>query len=68
MDDGIRPLLPYKRRLLKRDFLRNMNTLTMNTMTVIYVLITVHWSIVQQTGMGTGNIKAAERYVRPAPI
>lgn len=30
-------------------------------MVAIYVLITVHWSIVQQIGIGTGNIKVAER-------
>lgn len=52
----------------KEDFSRNTNTLTMNTMIVIYVLITVYSNIAQQTGTDIGNIKVGERYVKPVPI
>lgn len=63
IDDGIQPLLPYKRPMTKKYSSRNMSMFMMNTTIVKYVRIIRFLNIQQLTVMDTESTKVVQKLV-----
>lgn len=60
LDDGITPLLPYKRPMTQDGFSKKPSMCMMNILTAMYARMIRCWLIIRRTVPDTGNTRAAE--------
>ena len=58
LDDGITPLLPYKRPMTKDGFFKKPSMCMMNILTAMYARMIRCWLIIRRTVPDTGNTRA----------
>ena len=68
LDDGITPLLPYKRPMTKDGFFKKASMCMMNILTAMYARMIRCWLIIRRTVPDTGNTRAAESSVKDVHI
>lgn len=70
LDDGITPLLPYKRPMTKDGFFKKKkpSMCMMNILTAMYARMIRCWLIIRRTVPDTGNTRAAESSVKDVHI
>lgn len=68
LDDGVKPVFPYRRPMTKDGFFQSTSMFTMNFTTAISVLIIRCFLIVQRIEKDIGNTKAADTSVKAVLI
>lgn len=68
LDDGIKPVFPYKRPMTKDGFSGNLSMYMMSIMMLIFVQGITFCITARQIGMDIASIKAVDRFAKSASI